>query len=77
MEKINERNLRKNSLKLPDDEELLKNTGYACPFNRQRNAVESVLLKTNLERTHPNNTDSKIDPPYHTIVIAIQRIANI
>jgi hypothetical protein len=40
MEKINERNLGKNSLKLPDDEESLKNTGYACPFNIQRNEVE-------------------------------------
>ena len=69
MEKLNERNLGKNSLKLPDDEESLKNTGYACPFNRQRNAVESALFKTHLERTHTHYTDSKTDPPDHTIVI--------
>ena len=57
MQKINERNLGKNSLKLPCDEESLKNTGYACPFNRQRNTVESALFKTHLERTHPHYTD--------------------
>jgi hypothetical protein len=39
MEKINERNLGKNSLKLPDDEEPLKNTSYARTFNGQRNTV--------------------------------------
>ena len=67
--KINERNLGKNSLKLPGDEESLKNTGYAYPSNRQRNAVESALFKTHLERTHLHYTDSKIDLPDHTIVI--------
>ena len=69
MEKINERNLGKHYLKLPGDEKSLKNSGFICPFNRQRNAVESAFFKTHLERTHPHYTDSKTDPPDHTIVI--------
>ena len=69
MEKIHDRNLGKHSLKNPGDKEWLKNTGYVCSLNSQRNAVESALFNTYQDITHPHYTESKTYPLDYTIVI--------
>jgi hypothetical protein len=47
----------------------LKGDGcYACPTNRERNAIHAAIFKQHVHRTHPSIHDDKM-PPEHTLII--------
>ena len=41
---------------------------YACPTNRERNAIHAAIFKQHVHRTHPSIHDNKM-PPEHTLII--------
>lgn len=55
-----------NGLKLP--ESLGDNGVYACPTNKERNAISAGIMRQHILDTHPSIT-SNLDPPAHTIIV--------
>jgi len=53
---------------LPDVLSSTKDWSYACPYNKERNAISSGIFKRHVEMTHPKITDEEL-PPDHTIII--------
>ena len=64
IDEINERWIGHHGVKLPEEGDIC----YACPSNKQRNAVSSSIFKKHVIDTHPLVTMTN-DPPHHTIVI--------
>ena len=63
---FNTRVVGQNNLKLPST--FTGDACYACPYNRERNAISAGNFERHILKTHPpfNSLD---DPPEHTIVI--------
>ena len=64
--KLNERYVGAEGIDLP--KKLQGDTCYACPTNKERNAVTAAIFRDHLKRTHPRAEDNW-DPPKHTIII--------
>jgi hypothetical protein len=41
---------------------------YACPTNKERNAIQAAIFQKHIEATHPNVTCDEL-PPEHTLII--------
>ena len=41
---------------------------YACPTNRERNAIHAAIFKQHVHTTHPSIDDDKM-PPEYTLII--------
>lgn len=65
---INTRVVGYNGLKLPDDD-IDSDTTYACPYNRQRNAISARIFKNHLENDDFPSIDTDDLPPDHTLII--------
>ena len=67
-ETINSREVNGTSVTIPDVLSSDKDWSYACPYNKERNAISSGIFKRHIERTHPKTEDDEL-PPNHTIII--------
>ena len=41
---------------------------YACPTNKERNAIQAAIFQKHIQETHPNVTCDEM-PPEHTLII--------
>jgi hypothetical protein len=41
---------------------------YACPTNKERNAIQAAIFQKHIQATHPNVTCDEM-PPEHTLII--------
>ncbi len=68
-ERLNTRVIGKNGIKLPKRKSIEgKDVSYACPTNRERNAVNASNFKQHIERTHPL-VSSNNPPPSGTAIV--------
>ena len=66
LNKINERVIGTNGLKLPSSMD--GDVSYACPSNNERNSVNRGLFRNHVMNTCPEVTSDE-DPPEHTVLI--------
>lgn len=63
---LNTRVIGHNGLTLPAKFE--GDACYACPTNKERNAISATSFENHVNQTHPN-VHSTNDPPHHTIIV--------
>ena len=65
IQKINERWLGNDEVSLPSDGDIC----YACPYNRDQNAISTSIFSEHVKNTHPNSLQTEVNPPSHTIIL--------
>ena len=65
---INSRKVNGTTVKIPDILSCKEDWSYACPYNKERNAITASIFKKHVENTHPM-AGSHENPPQHTLII--------